>query len=165
MDKLDESIEILSCHLNVLVAARDLHSKYLPIHFAGQSNTHNDPGSRQTVRLTLPSPCMSRPLGGPAGGIPTLACHHDKAKHVSHVYPAFWDPTYLGLLRLVVRSDGSRPPQMTRQVHGSALIRLAEKLASVLGTLGDECVVVFFAKVSGLVKGSSNYTDRLELCL
>jgi hypothetical protein len=60
-------------------------------------------------------------------------------------------------------SDLCRPPEMTRQVHRATLIGLLEQFATMQCTLGNQSIVIFFAKVPCRVKTTGNDADGLEL--
>lgn len=92
---------------------------------------------------------MRRRRGVRAAGTPARAYRRGRAMHVSndYDYSATCTTYVLGIL-FSKRAKLGRPPQVTREVDGTALIWLLQQLATVERAFCDECVVIFFAEVS-----------------
>ena len=62
------------------------------------------------------------------------------------------------------RPNLHRPPQMTRQIHGPALIRLLQQLAPMQRCLRDQRVVILLSETPGTMQRPCNHAHGLELC-
>jgi hypothetical protein len=76
---------VVTCSRSIIVRLMRRDQGHLQLHFAGQSNRHNDSRSQQIVPLIQPYPCKRRQHEGHVVDIQGHACHHDIARNISKV--------------------------------------------------------------------------------